>query len=149
MPTLTHVVTVQCPAPTAWELFFDWGRDPGWRTSVRRMTVHPSGPAVEGQRIVEELRFVGLTFITPTRIEAVHPYRVTWSGSNDQLEIRGWREIEPAGPESCRLTEVVDVRLLGALRPLTPLLAPLYRRTMRREMTQLARQLEGVTVDWD
>lgn len=149
MPTMTHVVTVRCPAPAARELFFDWGRDRSWRTSVQRMTVHPAGPAVEGQRIVEELRLAGLTFITPTRIESVHPHRVTWSGSNDQVEIRGWRQIEPAGSETCRLTEVVDVRLRGALRPLTPVLAPLYRRTMRCELARLTQELERVAVDWD
>lgn len=149
VPTMTQIVTVRCPPPAALELFFDWGRDPVWRSSVRRMTVHPAGPAVAGQRIVEELRFAALTFITPTRIESVHPLRVTWAGENAQLEIRGWREIELTGPDTCRLTELVDVRLRGALRPLTPLLAPLYRRTMRLELEQLARHLEGVTVDWD
>jgi hypothetical protein len=146
MPTLTQIVTARCSSHVAMEVFFDWSSDSLWRPSVRRMTVHPAGPAVVGQRIVEELRFAGLTFITPTRVDAAHPYRITWSGGNDQLTIRGWREIEPTGSDQCRLKEVVDVRLRAAMRPLTPLLTPAYRRTMRIELENLARHLTAATV---
>lgn len=124
------------------ETFFDWSQDPSWRTSVRRITVHPSGPAVVGQRILEELNLAGRTFITPTQIESVHPYRVTWAGGNAQLSIRGWREIEPVGTSACRLKQVIDVDLRGALRLLTPLLALLYRRQMRADLSLLLRDLE-------
>lgn len=146
MPTLTHIVTVNRPPHLAMETFFDWSQDPSWRPAVRRMTVHPTGPAVVGQRILEELRFAGMTFITPTQVESVHPYRVTWAGGNGQLTIRGWREIEPAGTGACRLKELVDVRLQGPLRPLTPLLAPAYRRLMRTELDLLVRELESTPV---
>jgi hypothetical protein len=149
MPTMTQIATARCPSHAAMEVFFDWGRDPTWRTSVRRMTVHPAGPAVVGQRIIEELRFTGLTFVTPTRIESVRPNRITWAGGNGQLTISGWREIAADGPDACRLTEVVDIRLRGAMRPLTPLLAPLYRRTMRLELQNLTGQLEAAPVARD
>lgn len=146
MPIMTHIVTTTCPPDVATDVFFDWSRDALWRPAVRRMTVHPAGPAVVGQRIVEELRLAGLTFLTPTWIESVHPCRVTWAGTNDQLMIRGWRQVEETGSGGCRLTEVVDVRLRGALRPLTPLLAPLYRRAMRIELQHLARHLETLVL---
>jgi hypothetical protein len=146
MPTMTHIVTTTCPPHLATEVFFDWSRDALWRPTVRRTTVHPAGPAVIGQRIVEELRLAGLTFLTPTRIESVHPCRVTWAGTTDQVAVRGWREVEETGSGGCRLAEVVDVRLRGALRPLTPLLAPLYRRAMRIELQRLVRHLESLVV---
>lgn len=146
MPTLTHIVTVNRPSHVAMEIFFDWSQDTLWRPAVRRITVHPSGPAVQEQRILEELQLAGLTFVTPTRIESVHPYRVTWSGGNDHLTIRGWREIEPVGTSACRLKELVDVELRGGLRLLTPLLAPLYRRQMRAELARLVCELESLPV---
>lgn len=128
------------------ETFFDWSQDPSWRPAVRRITVHPTGPAVTGQRILEELRLAGLTFTTPTQVESVHPYRVTWSGGNSQVKIRGWREIEPIGTSACRLKQVIDVELRGALRVTTPLLAPLYRRQMRIDLDLLVRDLEALPV---
>lgn len=146
MPTLTHIVSVNRPSHVAMETFFNWSQDTVWRPAVRRITVHPSGPAVLGQHILEELRLAGLTFTTPTRIESVHPYRVTWAGGTAQLTIRGWREIEPVGTSACRLKEVVDVELRGKLRTLTPLLTPMYRRQMRIELDRLVRELESLPV---
>lgn len=146
MPTLTHIVSVNRPPHVAMETFFDWSQDTSWRPAVTRMTVHPSGPATVGQRILEELKVAGLSFVTPTRIDSVHPYRVTWSGGSSTMTIRGWREIEPAGSDGCRLKELIDVELRGSLRLLTPVLTPMYRRVMRTELDQLVQELESVPV---
>lgn len=146
MPTLTTIVTIHRPADEVASTFFDWTRDPWWRPAVRRMSVDPSGPAVPGQQVVEELRFVGLSFVTATRIDSVHPRRVVWSGGSRRLVIRGWRELEAAGPDQCRVKQVVDVELRGPLRLLTPALSPAYRSTMRADLAGLGRLLEGSVV---
>lgn len=146
MTTLISIATIHRPATEVVATYFDWTRDLLWRPAVRRMTVHPSGPAEEGQRIVEELRTCGLTFVTPTRVDSVHPCRVMFSGGSDQLTIRGWREVEPAGPDRCRVKQVVDVELRGPLRILTPALRVAYRRTMRADLSGLARLLEDSVV---
>jgi hypothetical protein len=143
MTLLTHTTDLDLPAAMVADTFFDWTRDRAWRPGVRRMTVHPAGPAVEGQRIVEELRFLGSTYVTPTRIDATHPQRVLWSGGSAQLTIRGWRDLEPTGPGSCRVTSVVDVRLLGPLAWLTPLMAPLYARVARRDLGRLRQAVQA------
>jgi hypothetical protein len=45
--------------------------------------------------------------------------------------------VEPTGPGSCRFTEVVEVRLLGLLRPLEPLVAWLLQRQTSRDLRRL------------
>jgi hypothetical protein len=131
------------PSAEVAAVFFDWTRDREWRPGVRRMEVHPSGPAIVGQRIVEELRFLGSTYVTPTHVDAVHPQRVLWSGGSAQLAIRGWRDVDPTGPESCRVTSVLDIELQGAMRALTPLMAPIYARIAKRDLERLRRLLES------
>jgi hypothetical protein len=142
MTTLTTIATIHRPAAEVVPTYFDWTRDPLWRPAVRRTSVHPSGPAEKGQRVVEQLRTCGLTFVAPTRIDSVHPCRVLWSGGSSRLTIRGWREVEAAGHDRCRVKQVVDVELRGALRLLTPALCTAYRRTMRSDLSALARLLE-------
>lgn len=143
MTLLTHTIDIARPSAEVTPTYFDWTRDREWRSAVRRITVHPSGPAEIGQRIVEELRFLGSTYVTPTHVDAVHPQRVLWSGHSTQLTIRGWRDVEPTGPESCRVTSVVDIELLGAMAWATPLMAPLYARIVRRDLERLRRLVES------
>lgn len=143
MALLTHTTDIARPSADVTPVYFDWTRDREWRSAVRRITVHPSGPAERGQRIVEELRFLGSTYVTPTRVDAVHPQRVLWSGRSPQLSVRGWRDVEPTGPGSCRVTSVVDVQLLGAMAWATPLMAPSYARVVRRDLARLRSLLES------
>jgi hypothetical protein len=50
--------------------------------------------------------------------------------------------VEPPGPGTCRFTEVVQVRLLGLLRPLEPLVARLLQRQATADLRRLNHLLE-------
>jgi hypothetical protein len=56
----------------------------------------------------------------------------------------GWwsRLVEPTGLGSCRFTEVVEVRLLGLLQPLEPLVAWLLHRQATADLRRLKHLLE-------
>jgi hypothetical protein len=80
------------------------------------------GPAQVGVTTHEALRLLGLTFCTDAGIDRVEAGRLlTWHAQDRQKQLRGSRLVEPTGQGSCRFTEVVEVRLLGLLRPLEPL----------------------------
>jgi hypothetical protein len=53
---------------------------------------------------------------------------LTWHAHDRQKQLRGSRLVEPTDPGTCRFTEVVEVRLLGLLRLLEPLVARLLQR---------------------
>ena len=50
--------------------------------------------------------------------------------------------MEPTGQGTCRFTEVVQVRLLGLLRPLEPLVAWLLHRQATADLRRLKHLLE-------
>jgi hypothetical protein len=88
--------------------------------------MHPSlpGPTRVGVTTHEALRLLGLTFRTDASIDRVEAGRLlTWHAHDRQKQLRGSRLVEPTGLGTCRFTEVVEVRLLGLLRPLEPLVA--------------------------
>ena len=50
--------------------------------------------------------------------------------------------MEPTGLGRCRFTEVVEVRLLGLLRPLEPLVTRLLQRQATADLRRLKHLLE-------
>ena len=130
------------PAATA-RVLLDWGHDPAWRRRVRRMTVEPPGPAVVGQRVVERLRFAGLTFTTPTEITHVGEGRAGYEGAGALFRLSGRREVAAVAINRTRVEEVLDLQLKGPLRPLTWIVAAGYRRLQEQDIDCLVRLLES------
>jgi uncharacterized membrane protein len=111
-------VEIDRPASQVWAYVADYGNDPSWRAGVRQM--HPSrpGPAQVGVTTHETLGLLGLSFRTDASIDRVEAGRLLdWHSQDRQKQLRGSRLVEPTGPPSCRFTEVVEVHLLGRLRP--------------------------------
>jgi hypothetical protein len=107
--------------------------------------MHPSlpGPARVGVTTHEALRLLGLTFRTDASIDRVEAGRLlTWHAHDRQKQLRGSRLVEPTGLGTCRFTEVVEVRLLGLLRPLEPLVARLLQRQATADLRRLKHLLE-------
>lgn len=125
------------PAARAADLVLDWSRDPEWRGAVVAMDVRPAGRARVGQAIVERLRFAGQTFVTPTTITAADAGSAEFAGGSGTVTVAGRRTVVAAGPEECDVVLEVDVRLRGALAPLTRLLEPGYRRRHRADADAL------------
>ena len=65
-----------------------------------------------------------------------------WHAQDRQKQLRGARLVEPTGQGSCRFTEVVEVRLLGLLRPLDPLVAWLLHQQATADLRRLKHLLE-------
>jgi hypothetical protein len=65
-----------------------------------------------------------------------------WSSHDRQERLQGSRLVEPAGDAAARFTEVVEVRLLGLLRPLTPVVAWLLQRRTPDDLRRLKQILE-------
>lgn len=128
--------TVPVPAEAAADVVLDWSRDPQWRTRVLRMDVEPGGRARVGQRIVEHLRFGGVTYVTPTRITEASATRAAYAGGSSTVRVSGSRRIEPV-EGGVRITTVLDITMTGALRPLTRLLVPSYRRIQEADLDAL------------
>lgn len=137
MTAITSSRVVPAQIEDAVAVFLDWSQDPRWRDQVRRITLDPPGPASCDQRIVEELRFMGLTFVTPTRIEQSGPTDAHYCGGTGIVAVSGSRHVSLVSPGHVELVATLDVTLRGLLRPLTDLLAPSYRRQQERDLDRL------------
>jgi hypothetical protein len=126
------------PAGEVAELVLDWSRDGEWRAAVTRMDVEPAGRAVVGQRITEELRFGGRTYVTPTTITEAGELSASFAGGSATAAVVGRRTVVPDPDGGCSVVLEVDVRMTGLLAVLNPLLAPAYRRRLAAEADALA-----------
>ena len=137
-------VEINRPAEQVWAYVADYSHDSSWRAGIRQM--HPSlpGPAQVGVTTHEVLRLLGLTFRTDASIDRVEAGRLlTWHAHDRQKQLQGSRLVEPTGPATCRFTEVVEVHLLGLLRPLEPLVARLLQRQATADLRRLKHLLEA------
>jgi hypothetical protein len=136
-------VEINRPTDQVWAYVADYGNDTSWRAGVIQM--HPSqpGPAQVGVTTHEALRLLGLTFRTDASIDRVEAGRLLeWHAHDRQKQLRGTRLVEPTGLGTCRFTEVVEVGLLGLLRPLAPLVAWLLQRQATADLGRLKHLLE-------
>ncbi len=100
-------------------------------------------PSQVGVTTHELLRLLGLTFRTDASIDRVEAGRLLqWRAHDRQKQLQGSRLVEATGPASCRFTEVVEVRLLGLLRPLEPPVAALLQRQATTHLRRLKHLLE-------
>jgi hypothetical protein len=141
--TLESSVTVRHPAAAVAAFVLDWGHDHLWRSHVRRFTCTPPGRAVIGQQLVEELRFAGLTFVTPTVVESAGERSASYAGGNASIDVRGHRVVVPLDAASCEVRTTTTLRVGGMLRPFAPLLTPSYRRADAADLRALPAVLDA------
>jgi hypothetical protein len=136
-------VEINRPASEVWAYVADYGNDRSWRAGVRRMRPSVPGPAQPGITTHEALRMLGATFITDATVHRVEGGRLLeWSSHDRQKRLQGRRSVEPIGDAAARFTEVMEVRLLGLLRPLTPVVAWLLQRRAPDDLRRLKQILE-------
>jgi uncharacterized protein YndB with AHSA1/START domain len=137
---IVQSVDIPRPAAEVFAIVADHRNDTRWRGGVREMTAEPVGPVRPGVTVHEVLCFAGSTHVTDTVITAVDPGRAfDFEGDGTGGRVRGRRTVEATGGSSCRVTTDVTVETTGALRFLEPLLAPMFRRGVRRDLRALCR----------
>jgi hypothetical protein len=82
------------------------------------------------------LRFLGSTYVTDATITDVEPGRsLAYEAGGEGTTVRGYWRVEET-PGGSRLVEGLEIELSGPMRLLEPLLARLYARRMRSEVTR-------------
>ena len=140
--TLTSTISVPRPAEAVASFVLDWGNDAQWRSQVAKFIVDPPGRAVEGQRLVEHLRFAGMPFRTPTVIDSAGLLEAAYSGGSRSVRVSGWRKVTATSTSTSRVVVHTEIELTGALGLLAPVLAGSYRRTDQADVARLAAVVE-------
>jgi hypothetical protein len=119
-----------------------WRNHPRWDPNVIEIVPLDPGPIRAGSRArVRRKRTSGEEILEVLEFEAdsrwvsrsqIGPFEVTMTALT-----------EPAGESATRLTLIGDTRARGAARFALPLLAPVFRRQMRKTVRRIAEMVEA------
>ena len=128
-----------------WEAIADYGFDREWRNGLRDMTPDPPGPPAVGTKVHEVVRTSGRDYVADTVVTELDPgvsYRFMGSGTIGGLS--GGRSVRPdAAGGGAVFTYTIELEPTGAMRLLAPLLRPLVRSGLTKDLARLRTILEG------
>jgi hypothetical protein len=142
---ITETIAIRRAPAEVFAYLADFANDPRWRRDVRAMVPEPAGLARVGTTVHEELRFCGRTHhtdTTVTEVEADGAVRFAGQGSGGAVAGRRSVRAHALGTE-VRLE--LHVETSGTLRLLEPLLAPMFRRGVQRDLRTLQQLVEAQT----
>lgn len=138
-------VEIARPPGEVWDAIADYGFDRSWRRGLTDMTPDPPGGPAVGTRVHEVLRSSGREYVADTVVTSVDPgtsYAFTGSGTIGGL--RGGRSVR-ASPDGSGAVFTYDIRLepKGGLRLFRPVLGPLVRSGLKKDLQTLRGLLEA------
>ena len=146
-PTVRVEESVQIERSPAevWEAIADYGFDREWRNGLRDMTPDPPGPPAIGTRVHEVVRNSGRDYVADTVVTELEPgvfYRFAGSGTIGGLT--GARAVRPdAAGGGAVFTYTIELEPTGGMRLLAPLVRPLVRSGLKKDLARLKAILEG------
>lgn len=148
MPGSTHhieeSVSIARPPEEVWAAIADYPFDLQWRRGITEMTPDPPGPPAPGTRVHEVLKMAGRSFTTDSTVSDVDPgvsYRFAGSGTSG--DIRGSRTVRAyQGGGGSVFTYQIDLEPKGVTRALGPLLVPILRSGLQKDLKRLKALLE-------
>ncbi|MEV4512023.1 SRPBCC family protein [Dactylosporangium sp. NPDC049525] len=133
-------IVIERPAQVVWDVLADYGNDAAWRRGVTSMVPTPAGPVHVGTTTDEHMRVAGGRYHNLGVVTAVGPgLRFAWRTTSG-ADADGSRTVTPTAAGACLVHLELNVRLHGAQR----LAAPLFRATLRRNLTADVERLRGL-----
>ena len=147
MSSAVHVeesVHIARPPDEVWEAIADYSFDLQWRNGLREMTPTPPGPPATGTKVHEVVHSAGRDFIADTVVTEVEPgssYR--FAGSGTIGGVGGGRAVRADESEAGAVfTYAVELEPTGGMRLLKPLLGPIVRSGLRKDLQHLKTLLD-------
>ncbi len=126
-----------------WTAIADCSFDPKWREGLSEMARdHAGGPAV-GTKVHEVVRSSGRTDMVDAVVTDLNPgvsYRFSGSGTIGGLS--GARTVQPNGSSGAVFTYEIELEPKGGTRLLRPVLGPMVRSRLKKDLIRLKALLE-------
>ncbi len=127
-----------------WDAIADYAFDLKWRNGLREMTPDPPGGPATGTRVHEVVRSSGRDYVADTVVTEVDPgvfYRFAGAGTIGGLE--GGRSVRAdEASTGAVFTYTIELQPMGGMRLLGPLLGPLVRSGLKKDLKTLKALLE-------
>jgi carbon monoxide dehydrogenase subunit G len=127
-------ILIARPTEDVFGFLVDVANDPTWRAGV--VSMRADGPVVPGTTTLEELTFLGSTYVTRGVVTERSESRLAFRGESDAVRSDGFREAIPERGGT-RVTYVLRLAPSGALRLFAPLLRPIYARRIAGDLVRL------------
>ena len=137
-------VQIARPPAEVWAAIADYGFDREWRDGLREMTPDPPGPPTLGTKVHEVVRSSGRNYVADTEVTELDPgvsYRFAGAGTIGPL--KGGRAVraDQAGGGAL-FNYTIELQPTGGMRLLGPLLGPIVRSGLKKDLQRLKGLLE-------
>ena len=126
-----------------WNAIADYSLDREWRNGLLEMTPDPPGGPAVGTKVHEVVRTSGRNYIADTAVTDLDPgvsYRFAGSGTIGGLG--GGRSVRSDDGTGAVFTYTIELEPKGGMRLLRPLLGPMVRSGLRKDLQKLKGLLE-------
>jgi carbon monoxide dehydrogenase subunit G len=128
-----------------WAAIADYSFDHEWRKGLLEMTPDPPGQPARGTRVHEVVRSSGRDFVADTVVTDLDPgtsYR--FEGTGTIGGVAGGRTVR-AAPEGTGavFTYAIELQPKGGMRLLGPVLGPMVRSGLKKDLQKLKALLDG------
>lgn len=149
MGRIVHVeesVQIARSPDEVWAAIADYAFDREWRNGLSDMTPDPPGPPTLGTKVHEVVRSSGRDYVADTVVTELDPgvsYRFAGKGTIGGLE--GGRAVRPDEAGGSVFTYTIELKPTGGMRALGPLLGPIVRSGLKKDLRKLRTLLEDDT----
>jgi hypothetical protein len=146
MSSTVHVeesVRIDQSPSRVWEAIADYSFDIKWRKGLREMTPDPLGGPAAGTKVHELVKTSGRNYVADTVVTDLDPgvsYRFAGSGTIGGLS--GARTVQPDGGTGAVFTYEIELEPKGGMRLLRPVLGPMVRSGLKKDLRKLKVLLE-------
>jgi hypothetical protein len=122
-----------------WDAIANYAFDLEWRNGLREMTPDPNGPPAPGTKVHEVVHNSGRDYVADTVVTHLDPgtsYR--FEGSGTIGGVAGGRAVRPVDDgKGAVFTYTIDLQPKGTMRLLGPLLGPVVRSGLKKDLRRL------------
>lgn len=138
-------VDIECTAAAAWAIIADFSRNPEWQQGMRSCVWITEPPIALGSRYKQEAAFLGKPIRTTFEVvELVDGSSITIDTVEGTFPIKVTRTVEPLGTgDRCRVSAHVRGTPAGIMGLMSPLMAPMVKRSVDGDYKRLKGLLEN------
>jgi hypothetical protein len=141
---LAESVQISKPPAEVWDAIADYSFDLQWRKGLREMRPDPPGKPATGTKVHEVVRSAGRDYVADTVVTELDPgvsYRFAGKGTMGGLA--GGRTVVPdSDGAGAVFTYAIELEPQGGMRMVRPLLAPMVRSGLKKDLRRLKALLE-------
>ena len=126
-----------------WEAIANYSLDRQWRNGLLEMAPDPPGGPAVGTKVHEVVRTSGRNYVADTAVTDLDPgvsYR--FAGRGTIGGVGGGRSVRPDDGTGAVFTYTIELEPKGGMRLLRPLLGPMVRSGLRKDLQKLKGLLE-------